>query len=70
MLATASTPGLTVLPVPSDADDSTMTTAHIPNGPLESVGGAAAPADAAGVPETSETSAPAHSEQPVGKAFD
>lgn len=65
MLATASTPGLTVLPVPSDADDSTMTTAHIPNGPLESVGGAAAPADAAGVPETSETSAPAHSEQPV-----
>ncbi|KAG0062721.1 Bud site selection protein 6 [Linnemannia elongata] len=65
MLATASTPGSTVPPAPSDADDSTMTTAHIPNGSLESVGGAAAPPDATGVPETSETFAPAHSEQPA-----
>lgn len=70
MLATASTPGLTVPPALSDADDSTMTTAHIPNGSLESVGGAATPSDAVGVPETSETSAPAQSEQPAGKAFD
>ncbi|KAF9541721.1 Bud site selection protein 6 [Mortierella hygrophila] len=65
MLATASTPGSTGPPAPSDADDSTMTTAHIPNGSLESVGEAAAPSDAAGVSETSETSAPAHSEQPA-----
>jgi hypothetical protein len=69
-LTTASTPGATLPPAPSDADDSTMTTAHIPNGSLESVSGAAVPLDASGVLEVNETSAPAHSEQPCGKAFD
>ncbi|KAF9153238.1 Bud site selection protein 6 [Linnemannia schmuckeri] len=64
----ASTPVSTALPAPSDADDSTMTTAHIPNGSLESVGGSAAPSDATGIPESTETSAPAHSEQPAEPA--
>ncbi|KAF8943444.1 Bud site selection protein 6 [Haplosporangium gracile] len=66
-LPTASTPGSTAPPAPSDADDSTMTTAHIPNGSLESVGGVAAPSDATGIPESTETSAPTHSEQPAAE---
>ncbi|KAG0279264.1 Bud site selection protein 6 [Linnemannia exigua] len=64
---TASTSGSTVLPPDNDADDATMTTAHIPNGSLESVSGVPSLADAAGVQETSETAttAPQEPAEPV-----
>ncbi|KAF9901086.1 Bud site selection protein 6 [Linnemannia zychae] len=58
-----STTGSTVLPAHSDADDAIMTTAHIPNGSLESVGSTAPPpAAAAGAQELSDTVVPAQPE--------
>ncbi|KAF9134313.1 Bud site selection protein 6 [Mortierella sp. 14UC] len=53
--AVASSFGSMVSPVPNDADDATMTTAHIPNGSLESVSEAAPLPEATGAQESSDT---------------
>ncbi|KAF9925458.1 Bud site selection protein 6 [Linnemannia zychae] len=57
---TGSASGSTALPSTIDADDSTITTAHIPNGSLDSVAASTVPSDLTGTQESPNPAAPAH----------